>query len=66
MSEQTVDGSGGDSTEDAPPLGEGTDVGGEGLDIEADVDTPATSDPEAFTEDSDLGGTHGGNAGGAG
>jgi hypothetical protein len=52
--------------DDAPPLAAGTDIDGADLDVEADVETPATSDPDEFTEDSDLGGTHGPSAGGAG
>ncbi|HVM28945.1 MAG TPA: hypothetical protein VM433_14905 [Mycobacteriales bacterium] len=59
----------GDASEGtAHDLGEGTDVGAAGLDVEdgAGGDVPATSDPDQFTDDSTLGGTHGENAGGAG
>lgn len=55
-------------TERTPDLGEGTDVDASDLDVEAPVpDLPASSDPEQLEEGgADLGGTGGGNAGGAG
>ena len=54
-------------TKQPPDLGKATDIDTDDLDVEAPVDPPATSDPDAFVEDDDsLGGTGGGNAGGAG
>ena len=52
----------------APQVADGTDVDASELDVSkgAGGDVPATNDPEQFTEDSTLGGTHGENAGGAG
>jgi hypothetical protein len=66
MSEQKPEGTADEGT--TAEVGEGTDVDASNLDVEdgAAGDRPATSDPEQFTDDSDLGGTHGGNAGGAG
>ncbi|HVE75068.1 MAG TPA: hypothetical protein VNA30_08315 [Mycobacteriales bacterium] len=53
--------------QDSPaPLGDGTDVGAEDLDPQLPAEKPATSDPAAYTDDGMLGGTQGGNAGGAG
>ena len=50
-----------------PPLAhEGTDVTVDPADLDGPHDTPATSDPAEMTEDDSLGGTGGGNAGGAG
>lgn len=46
-------------------LGPGTDVTAD-LDDLAQGEKPATSDPDEMTEDPALGGTAGGNAGGAG
>ena len=57
----------GDQT-DAPPLAGGTDIGADELDVSdgAGDDTPATSDPDEYVDDADLGGTGGPSAGGAG
>ena len=59
----------GDQDTSAPAsVGAPTDISAADLDVEdgAAGDTPATSDPDEFVEDADLGGTHGGSAGGAG
>lgn len=52
---------------DTPPLSQSTDID---LDpdevVAADVDPPASSDPDELTDDAALGGTGGPNAGGAG
>jgi hypothetical protein len=66
MSEQQPEGTVDEGT--TADLGQGTDVdaGGLAVDEGADGDVPATNDPEQFTDDSTLGGTHGENAGGAG
>ena len=54
-------------SEQPPDLGTATDIDTDDLDVEAPVDPPATSDPDEFVGDDDsLGGTGGGNAGGAG
>ena len=54
-------------TEKKPDLGDGTDIDAAELDVEAPVEPPATSDPEEMVDGDDaLGGTAGGNAGGAG
>jgi hypothetical protein len=52
--------------EDAPPIGESTDIDLDAAQVEAadDADTPATSDPDELTDDGALGGT--GGPGGAG
>ncbi len=57
MSEQTSDG-----------LGPGTDIDAADLDVEADQDRPATSDPDQYDDDGTLGGLGGSDdtAGGAG
>jgi len=54
--------------QDAPPVGSGTDIGADDLDVSggAGSDTPATSDPDEYVEDADLGGTGGPSSGGAG
>jgi hypothetical protein len=51
-----------------PEVADGTDIDAAELDVEdgADGDTPATSDPDAFVDDSTLGGTGGSSSGGAG
>jgi len=49
-----------------PSTGEGTDVCVDPAHLDDVRDTPASSDPEQMTEDAGLGGTAGGNAGGAG
>ena len=51
----------------APAVG-GTDIDAADLDVSegAGGDVPATSDPDEYVDDPDLGGTHGGSAGGAG
>lgn len=61
MSEQTPEDS-------APAQGTATDIDAADLDVGngAGGDTPATSDPDEYADDSSLGGTHGGSAGGAG
>ena len=53
-------------SESTPNLAEGTDIDAAELDVEAPVDTPATSDEDEFVDDATLGGTAGENAGGAG
>lgn len=57
MSEQTSDG-----------LGPGTDIDAADLDVEADQERPATSDPDQYDDDGTLGGLGGSDdtAGGAG
>ena len=49
---------------DSPELAQGTDVEPDSLDDSAD--TPASSDPDQMTDDGEMGGTGGENAGGAG
>ena len=49
-----------------PSTGEGTDVRVDPAHLDDVRETPASSDPEQMTEDAGLGGTAGGNAGGAG
>ena len=49
---------------DAPALEEGTDITAGPLDDS--LDTPASSDPDEMTDDGEMGGTGGENAGGAG
>lgn len=44
----------------------GPDVGVDPADLDEPHETPATSDPAEMTEDDAMGGTGGGNAGGAG
>lgn len=55
--------------DDAPTtIEDGTDISAEPDDL-ADLgsaDTPATSDPDQMTDDGEMGGTGGENAGGAG
>lgn len=53
-------------SEQPSDLGPATDIDTDDLDVEAPVEPPATSDPKQFVEDDTLGGTAGGNAGGAG
>jgi hypothetical protein len=54
-------------SEQIPDLGKGTDIDAAELDVEAPVAPPATSDASAMVDgDDQLGGTGGGNAGGAG
>jgi hypothetical protein len=54
-------------TEETPDLGPGADITAADLDVEEPVDPPATSDPAEMVDGDDaLGGTGGGNAGGAG
>ena len=53
-------------TDQPADLGPATDIDTDDLDVEAPVDPPETSDPAEYVEDEDLGGTGGGNAGGAG
>lgn len=50
----------------APPAA--TDIDADDLDVEAGAggDRPATNDPDEYVDDSTLGGTGGGSAGGAG
>ena len=52
------------SDDDAQDLGEGTDITAESG--SPGVGTPATSDPDEMTDDGQMGGTGGENAGGAG
>ena len=60
MSEQPTE------SPDAPAdLGPGTDVTAD-LDELGEHETPASSDPDEFRDDPDLGGTHGPSSGGAG
>ena len=49
-----------------PSTDDGTDVSVDPASLDDDRDTPASSDPAQMTEDTGLGGTAGGNAGGAG
>jgi len=53
---------------DSPDLGAGTDISVDPADLDNTdtTDTPATSDPDAFTEDQELGGVGGSSPGGAG
>lgn len=54
------------STPDTPPdVGDGTDVQVPAEDLDQ-YDTPATSNPDEFVDDHDLGGVGGGSSGGAG
>jgi hypothetical protein len=68
MSErQPADGESGDLGEqqDAPQMVEGTDISVDESGA-ATGDTPATSDPDEYVDDGDLGGTGGPSPGGAG
>jgi len=49
-----------------PQVFDGVDVEVDPLDIEQPVETPASSDPAETTDNTEMGGTGGGNAGGAG
>lgn len=49
---------------DFPALEPGTDV--EAGPLDGSADTPASSDPDEMTDDGEMGGTGGENAGGAG
>jgi len=49
-----------------PQVFEGTDVVVDPAQIEEPEEQPASSDAEQMTDDGDMGGTGGGNAGGAG
>lgn len=49
-----------------PQVFEGTDVEVDPTEIEKPEDQPATSDAEQLTDDGDMGGTGGQDAGGAG
>ena len=49
---------------DSPDLEPGTDV--TAGDLDDSLDTPASSDPDEMTDDGEMGGTGGENAGGAG
>ena len=51
-----------DQPNDTAPVLDGTDVGADPADLDADAtpDVPATSDPEQMTEDGDLGGAEDG------
>jgi hypothetical protein len=52
---------------DAPEgLGGGTDISADSVDADGSEDVPATNDPGEYRDDPDLGGTHGGSAGGVG
>ena len=51
--------------QDVPRVQDGTDVRANPDQLDTD-ETPATSDPAAFTDDQELGGVGGGSPGGAG
>ena len=54
------------STPDTPPdVGQGSDVEVDAQDLDQ-YDTPATSDPDSFVDDANLGGVGGTSPGGAG
>jgi len=55
-----------DPTSTPPSTDDATDVSVDPAQLDDAHDTPASSDPAEMTEDSGLGGTGGGNAGGAG
>lgn len=49
------------------PIAPGTDITVDPEDIDAEIqDDPGAADPESTTDDTAMGGTGGGNAGGAG
>lgn len=50
----------------APQVGPATDIDAADLDVQESEEKPASSDPEQMADDASLGGTQGGNAGGAG
>jgi hypothetical protein len=50
----------------APEVVEGTDISVDGPDAASGTEKPATSDPDQFVDDGELGGTGGPSPGGAG